>query len=460
MTIPAFSPPLLMGQSLGLPGSTPPTNPVNLAWENLKGHTAILAQSGSGKSFALGRLIEEIASKSYARFIILDPNSDFIRISEINERAWTDYAESVLPNDSKEEFTQRWGKIRFTVLTNRTKSAISLSKKAKCTPIFLRWGALELLEKMKYLGFSTTEHPEEVRVVHLASDIARSNWRDWEENGARFTTYSIRHFLKALELLRKIQSAQSLENFNLKLPTDFNHTGVSQFAIERVYARTNELWTFRIWATEKGGRYIDAHVESIVRNKTKTRVLVVDLPSLDKREEQFQICNAVLKALWQASEKKWAEAISKPISEDKRWPVFLVIDEAHNLAPAEPKGRRAYTVTESLVRIAAEGRKYGIFLIVTSQRPSQVNPNILAECDNLILMKTNNRFDLEMVEKTFGFLQVGLANQAHLFDIGHALLSGRFVNGKSVYARISIRRTAQGGRNIGNDWIQDPLKND
>jgi DNA helicase HerA-like ATPase len=61
---------------------------VRIPTKKMDKHTVIIAQSGSGKSFFLGRLIEEIMLKSKARCLILDPNGDFRRINEIDEELW------------------------------------------------------------------------------------------------------------------------------------------------------------------------------------------------------------------------------------------------------------------------------------------------------------------------------------------------------------------------------------
>ncbi|NVM24158.1 MAG: DUF87 domain-containing protein [Desulfobacterales bacterium] len=47
----------------------------------------VLTQSGSGKSFLVGRLIEELVIKTNARVVVLDPNSDFVRLPEVDEAA-------------------------------------------------------------------------------------------------------------------------------------------------------------------------------------------------------------------------------------------------------------------------------------------------------------------------------------------------------------------------------------
>jgi type IV secretory pathway VirB4 component len=58
---------------------------VRIPTKKMDKHTVIIAQSGSGKSFFLGRLIEEILTKSKARCLILDPNGDLGRLMKLIE---------------------------------------------------------------------------------------------------------------------------------------------------------------------------------------------------------------------------------------------------------------------------------------------------------------------------------------------------------------------------------------
>ena len=61
---------------------------VRIPTKKMDTRTVIIAQSGSGKSFFLGRLIEEIMIKSKARCLILDPNGDFRKIYKIDKELW------------------------------------------------------------------------------------------------------------------------------------------------------------------------------------------------------------------------------------------------------------------------------------------------------------------------------------------------------------------------------------
>ena len=71
------------------PGGQQDSDLVRVAASALGCHTAIVAQSGSGKSFFVGRLIEELILATKARCVILDPNADFRRIGEtVPEDRW------------------------------------------------------------------------------------------------------------------------------------------------------------------------------------------------------------------------------------------------------------------------------------------------------------------------------------------------------------------------------------
>ena len=73
--------------------------------------------------------------------------------------------------------------------------------------------------------------------------------------------------------------------------------------------------------------------------------------------------------------------------------MLIVIDEAHNVCPARPADALTALATEHAVRIAAEGRKFGLYLLVCTQRPQKVQENIISQCDNLVLMRMDSAAD-------------------------------------------------------------------
>ena len=106
---------------------------------------------------------------------------------------------------------------------------------------------------------------------------------------------------------------------------------------------------------------------------------MIDLPSL---RDKILAVNAVLATEWEEAREKWSAALEEPTEEDKRVPTFIVVDEAHNLIPAKTNGRLQAKLRDQFRMIAAEGRKYGLFLILVSQRPDKLDPFVISECDN------------------------------------------------------------------------------
>ena len=81
-------------------------------------------------------------------------------------------------------------------------------------------------------------------------------------------------------------------------------------------------------------------------------------------------------------------------------PVMLVCEEAHNYVPRDD--RAAYRASrKSIERIAKEGRKYGLSLMVVSQRPSEVSETIFAQCNNFISLRLTNDADQTYVRRLF-----------------------------------------------------------
>lgn len=81
-------------------------------------------------------------------------------------------------------------------------------------------------------------------------------------------------------------------------------------------------------------------------------------------------------------------------------PVMIVCEEAHNYIPQ--RDNLAYRASrKSLERIAKEGRKYGLSLMVVSQRPSEVSETIFAQCNNFVSLRLTNNSDQNYVRRLF-----------------------------------------------------------
>jgi len=139
---------------------------------------------------------------------------------------------------------------------------------------------------------------------------------------------------------------------------------------------------------------------------------------------------------------------------EKRTPFCFVCDEAHLYLPvredADAVERQALATFE---RIAKEGRKYGVSLLVVSQRPSDVSRTILSQCNNFLILRLTNETDQSVVKKLIPDSMAGLTDLLPLLDTGEALLLGDAV---LLPTRIKLDkptiRPASGTRDFWREW--------
>ncbi len=325
-------------------------------------HTFLCGQSGSGKTYALGVLLERLLLETRLRIVILDPNSDYVRLGELRDGVAPDVAERYAA--AAQGIAVHSGerlRLRLPELDTAGRAAA-----LQLDPIRDReeYAALaELLEDARPGAFADVErvHPP---LARRARNLGVDGWDVWAR-GAAST-------LDALE-------------------------------------------------------------------DRDARCLVIDIGSLPTREEQALVAEAVLERLWSLRAR--------------REPVLIVIDEAHNVCPALPEDALTALATMHAVRIAAEGRKFGLYLLTATQRPQKVHPNVVSQCDNLVLMRMNSAADLDYAREVFSFVPGPLLERATTFGLGEALVAGK-LSSHPAFVRVGPRIAQEGGADVPTTWAQ------
>ena len=101
--------------------------------------------------------------------------------------------------------------------------------------------------------------------------------------------------------------------------------------------------------------------------------------------------------------------------------------------------------------IAAEGRKFGLYLLTSTQRPQKVHEEVLSQCDNLLLMRMNSEADLVHLREVFSFVPEGLIQRATTFRQGESLVAGKFVSHPTL-VQFGQRLSEEGGADIPTSW--------
>ncbi|MDR1848335.1 MAG: ATP-binding protein [Bacteroidales bacterium] len=118
-------------------------------------------------------------------------------------------------------------------------------------------------------------------------------------------------------------------------------------------------------------------------------------------------------------------AVQQWTNKENQHPIALLCDEAHLYIPERTNQDATSELgLKSFERIAKEGRKYGVSLVVISQRPSEVNHTVLSQCNNFISLRLTNVEDQSVIKKLLPDNLAGLTEVLPILDIGEALVVG------------------------------------
>jgi DNA helicase HerA-like ATPase len=107
-------------------------------------------------------------------------------------------------------------------------------------------------------------------------------------------------------------------------------------------------------------------------------------------------------------------------------PINFIIEEAHRFVRNENNyGVLGYNIFE---RIAKEGRKFGLLLGISSQRPSDLSKTVVSQCSNFIIHRIQNPDDLQYISKMVPYVDQGIIDRLTYLQTGHALVFGTAIN--------------------------------
>ena len=123
-------------------------------------------------------------------------------------------------------------------------------------------------------------------------------------------------------------------------------------------------------------------------------------------------------------------------------PGMVVVEEAHNYIPERGTGNAAST---NIVRsIAAEGRKFGLGLMIISQRPARVDKNVISQCNTQIIMRVTNPNDLRALSKGLEGMTSDLEEEIKRLPSGVAMLVSNEIE-RPITVNVRPRKSRHGG---------------
>jgi uncharacterized protein len=126
-------------------------------------------------------------------------------------------------------------------------------------------------------------------------------------------------------------------------------------------------------------------------------------------------------------------------------PHILVVEEAHNFCPERGVGN---AVAGPVLRtVASEGRKFGMGLVIVSQRPAKIDKNVLSQCNTQFVLKVTNPNDLKAIVASVEGITSASADELQRLPVGVALVAGGGLT-QPVFVDVRPRHTRHGGRSV------------
>jgi uncharacterized protein len=414
-------------------------------------HCAILGSTGSGKSGTVASILHSVLShqtegkKISPRIIIIDPHGEYAKAfgdKAVVYKAYTEASTSTIKTEqlklpywlmSSDEFRSLViGKSEFeaTSQTNMVYQAITYAR-------LLNAGFVENVGDDPD-GEANDENPTAGNTDKEILNFDRD----------KPIPFLLSEFAKHLD---KVQGRKTGKKDNLT-PSDSNRQKIESILKKLKVLRSNPQLGFLLEEFSPTSPTLETILSQFVGEIGDKNLRIIDISGLPN-EVAGPLTALIARLLFQY--KLWQTR-----DEREKDPVLFICEEAHRYVPNH--GEAQYKEAQEAVRrIAKEGRKYGVGLMLVSQRPSDVEATVLSQCNSWIILRLTNSNDQEHVSKFLPDSLAGLTKMLPSLTRREAIFVGEAA---ALPSRIRINKLPIDKLPDSNDisfvkgWINEPTK--
>lgn len=392
-------------------------------------HLAVLAMTGSGKSYTVGRIIERLVAEMNGTVVVFDVHGEYGKAFEKGEIHFNDNVSDI--EDEREmnslvKIQQQFGKLLsanggIKVYTPQMES-FDYKYSGKNNHLALQFDRFDMDDLSSILP-GLTDAQERVL------DVAIRYWTAKFSNPPRdiqdLTNLLSDSGLDELKSWDKLTEGESKALNN-------RSAAVASMKLSRVINEARSFYTSAI------GEPTDIYKMVGEKGNNVGRLVIIDLQGLS--DDAKQIITALI-----------SSEIMRAASDKKRQtrPCFLVYEEGHNFAPAGIP-----CISKKIIKkIAAEGRKFGVGFAIVSQRPSKLDPDVTSQCNTIITMRLKNPDDQRFIAKTSDMFSKSDIEELPSLSTGEALICGRSIPAP-LLVKVGTKALIHGGESpeVIEEW--------
>ncbi|HDM05787.1 MAG TPA: ATP-binding protein, partial [Candidatus Aenigmarchaeota archaeon] len=376
---------------------------------------AILAMTGAGKSYACRTILESLAEKGYP-MLILDKHGDYVGLKKL-------FGKRVKIFVPKVEFLEEAEEDLVFIVNGLSENPLTE------TMIDPFMGIFKLLKDPKRMAKIKEKFERYLRkTVYLTPNL-----------------WGIVIFIDALFEIKQLEEKdEALEDLREVIPNSIltAHTGTLRGIRWRCLRATNRLIKMSEINKKIAENLKLEHEETPTDPKKIIDLGQISIIFLSGYEDTISstCVGHLLRKLFDA---RINEEIEK---------FLIVIEEAHTFAPSPSEVIESAPSLGVIKTIITEGRKFGVGVILISQRPSRLNSTILSQCNSFIILRIVNPADQKFVRDVVETIGEEEAKILPDLSTGEALLSGQFVN---FPVMVKIKKPKSKEMRLEKDFIEE-----
>ena len=448
-------------------------------------HSAVLGNTGSGKSCTIASMLQTLYKyKEYSAtgstFIFFDVNGEYRQaFEELNENDDIQVTNLSIDTEATDEKFQlphwflnidEWA----LLLKASEKSQLPILRNAlgftqnSSQEIISHIYACNIMYVYEHWESSVTKRQRIISLIDK-SKIAI----DYSKLDAKFGNFSNKQEEDNFKISVKNHIKEDV-NIDLKFNSDYFEFKDLEQALENAilyeeyhgnkqirdycssmitrFKSIKEREDFKFLTTTQNDKSIDEYIYSLLGIEKqednaikKNQVIIIDLNSAN--DETVEVISCVISRL--IFEKL------KTAKNRNQFPINLVLEEAHRYISTE-SGKIFGDANRIFERIAKEGRKYGMFLLVSSQRPSELSRTVLSRGSNFIVHRIQNPEDLSHIRQITPHISETILKRLPSIPTQHALIFGHSVNLPTTFKVNEANPKPKSDNNeISKNWFKE-----
>lgn len=357
-------------------------------------HACIVGSTGSGKSYTVASILEKADQLPYANMIVFDLHGEYNELSYADRIKICDEPDGLhipLWFFNYEEIHSLFVESSEGTSTNQRAAVINyiLQRKKEYISNNMSGVSQEIVTADTPVPFSAKGLIENLEEQNILEIDTGETYKTGDNKGQAKT--------------RRGQYYDKLTNLITRLRTKMD---------DKKYG-----FVFNEDDTTKAD-YLN-HFVARIMGKDEYRIKVIDLSEVPS-DMLAIVIGIVTRLIYDI--QFWIT----PEKEEVRHPLVLVCDEAHIYMSNDMSKMKAIEKKslEIFEKIAKEGRKYGIGLLIVSQRPAELNTTIMSQCNNIVSLKVTNDRDKSAVAAMLTDSLVGIVEMLPNLDVGECVVVG------------------------------------